>query len=523
MALQLPYDRTYVWVNRLLLLAVALAGIAHVAFLPPFEGYDEIAHLSYIEQIADTGHIPRLGIDKISTDVEAYPGPWPYRSRPPYDRGGRNYKAFFAGALPSLPQNVERLYQPGTWLNWEAQHPPLYYIVMAPVYLVAQDWNWTDLFLLLRLASWGLAFTGFAIGCRATQAALTRLQVAPVLQLLVPTWPFLFPEFFPEMARLGNDSLCLLLMGLGWHLLLRLLDRREPRTALLLGLILGLGLLTKALFLPITVGTVALLGVAAFRDGGRQYLRSTALVLVAAAVLGGGWYVQNLLSTGSLIGAADLLKVERAGGLWSRIGSTFNIAGFLHGIGGIATSFAWAGTWSYGRLSPLYTLPVLLLAAFPTVDWLAQLRGARLPVIAPVFLAGPIILGLVYHWLTQMTLGGGGNGTPGWYLHILHGPLALALVVGWRRRGILMMLAGYALLFHAACWVMQLSLFSGCAFKAGDYKYVQLGSCLIEPSHLAVLGEPTLGMAALALAVSLGTAAGFIWMMPRRAVAGTAG
>ena len=61
-------DRPFLRVTWLLLLAVALAGVAHVAFLPPFEGFDETNHFSYIQQMADTGRLPRYGVDKASQD-----------------------------------------------------------------------------------------------------------------------------------------------------------------------------------------------------------------------------------------------------------------------------------------------------------------------------------------------------------------------------------------------------------------------------------------------------------------------
>ena len=52
------------WISAELLLASLLIGLAHVAGLPPFEGIDETAHYSYIEQIAKTGTLPRVG-DKL--------------------------------------------------------------------------------------------------------------------------------------------------------------------------------------------------------------------------------------------------------------------------------------------------------------------------------------------------------------------------------------------------------------------------------------------------------------------------
>jgi len=124
----LPPDRSFLWINRLLL-AVALAGIAHVAFLPPFEGFDETNHFSYIQQIADTGTIPRYGIDKASSDVDSYPGPRHYSPSPPYDNvGGLTYRSFFNGSsVPSLTPEGGLAYRPGRSVNAEAQHPPLYY------------------------------------------------------------------------------------------------------------------------------------------------------------------------------------------------------------------------------------------------------------------------------------------------------------------------------------------------------------------------------------------------------------
>src|ERR1700676_4656453 len=84
----------------LMLLAVALTGIAHLAFLPPFEGFDETGHFSYIQQIADEGRIPRAGIDRTSADLDAYQGPRSYPAVPPFENnGGFTYKSYFAGDL----------------------------------------------------------------------------------------------------------------------------------------------------------------------------------------------------------------------------------------------------------------------------------------------------------------------------------------------------------------------------------------------------------------------------------------
>jgi hypothetical protein len=54
-----------------LLVGSLLIGLSFAALLPPFEGFDETAHYSSIEQIAETGKWPRLN-DPIAAEVSDY-------------------------------------------------------------------------------------------------------------------------------------------------------------------------------------------------------------------------------------------------------------------------------------------------------------------------------------------------------------------------------------------------------------------------------------------------------------------
>jgi hypothetical protein len=510
-------DERYRWATWLILLSVALAGVAHVAFLPPFEDFDEVAHWSSIQQIADTGRIPRSDVDRLSADVEAYPGPYAASGHfPPGLAGGRVFKSFFADpALPDLRQPVTRLYQPGRELNWEAQHPPLYYLLLTPFYTLARDWSWPTHMLLLRLVSWSIAFAGLVIGCRPTQRTLSKLRAAPVAGLLVPAWPLLFPQFFPEFARLGNDSLCLLLIAVAWRLILRGLGTPDSKTATGLGVSLGFGLLTKAFFWPIGAGCIALFVFAAWRETNGRYLAFAAIVLGVALAIGGGWYIRNLVTTGFFFGAIDFIRTEQAGGMFARLRSGFGleeITFILRNLLIIAGSFAWAGTWTLAMLPRIFTAPLVLLAALPLALWLRDLKQWPVLGLAPLFLATPVLAGLIYHAVDQATLGDSGMPTPGWYLHILAGPLAFAIALGWRWRRLFAGLTVYAISFQVICWATQLSVFSGCAYKPGPHLSLTLdaGSCLIVPSRLAVLGEPLLGSVALAMALIAGMAGLFL-------------
>ncbi|HEX7200566.1 MAG TPA: hypothetical protein VF213_13870, partial [Dongiaceae bacterium] len=158
-----------------------------------------------------------------------------------------------------------------------------------------------------------MAFAGFAIGCRATQRCLAGWGVQKAALLAVPAWPILFPEFFPEMARLGNDSLSLFFAGLAWYVTVGLLARPRVAGAVLLGIALGLGLLTKSFFLPVSAGLGLFFLYAALRRREPRHLRDLVIALVIAAVIGGYWYLDNSRTYGSVFGMTEFAAAARYG------------------------------------------------------------------------------------------------------------------------------------------------------------------------------------------------------------------
>jgi hypothetical protein len=56
----------------LLLLGTFLLGVSYIAMLPIWEGFDETAHFSYIQQVADNGKLPLDEKNPISKDIERY-------------------------------------------------------------------------------------------------------------------------------------------------------------------------------------------------------------------------------------------------------------------------------------------------------------------------------------------------------------------------------------------------------------------------------------------------------------------
>jgi hypothetical protein len=516
-----PYTLAF-W---LILTAVALLGVANCALLPPFEEYDSLQYWSGIQQVADSGAILVQGQARISADVDAYTGPRTFDQKPGRSFNGRLYRDFFA-AGGVMPQPATRHYQPGQADNYESQQPPLYFVVLAPAYLLARDWAWPSHMLFLRLVSWSFAFIGFAVGAIAGVRVLREVGAAPSLALLLPAWPLLFPEFFVDEARLGTNGLSVCFAGIAWALTLRLLRLPGWRTAVGLGIALGLGLLTKVFFIPISLGVGLLFLYQAIRLRSVRPVIDVAIVAAVAGLVGGGWYLHNWLTIGSFTNFADYGPLAQQGGMVNAILTRgigpHEILHFLRGMAVMAATFVWAGSWSRAILWPVLAAPILLMAAIAFLTWIMQWRRWPIAGQAPLFFVAPFAGGLVYHQLVWVFSGAPNlAGTPGWHLHVVAPALALALALGWRYRRLLWLLAAYAILFDAASWASQASFFSGCAYPLAPREPLQLepGSCLIDVGHLAVLGEPLLAGIALLLGA---TAAAAALILARRAQAGRA-
>ena len=158
-------------------------GLAHIAFLPSFEGVDETAHWSYVEELASTGHSPVYGRDHLAGDLAAYGGPSRYGDAPPYERTGRaTYRSYRLSGAPPIAGGPGR-YAQGVELNWQAQHPPLYYALLAPVWLATKGMGWKASLFSLRLASWVMAVTSCSPSWRSRMMSITCSLALTVLSL----------------------------------------------------------------------------------------------------------------------------------------------------------------------------------------------------------------------------------------------------------------------------------------------------------------------------------------------------
>jgi hypothetical protein len=505
----------------ILLTGSLLAGLGFCALLPPFEGFDESAHYAYIQQIAQTGTWPKLN-DPVPAEVDDYlqvaPSPGALKAR-------WSYPAFFAASPDTVragaaavhaERDPARPWRAGIGSNWEGQHPPLYYALLAPVWSVSKGWSIYAQLFLLRAVSYLLAWGGLVV---ATFSIARRNDTSPPAALLVvgpALWPALFPMWFPEMARLGNDSLVLLLLAAAWLVTRRALSARgKIRHFALLGVVCGLGLLTKATVLPFVAALGLFLIWRAWRARGdaaalRTSVAQLLVFCLVAGAIAGWWYAKNLLDSGSLIGSNDAILLDRQGGLLKGLRENFSLPMVVRGLGATAMTFLWVGTWS-GILPPRMTeIPLSILVVVVAVGWIWRVvqtkRFSSLDAIAALTLALFIaaLLRQTLTFIAAMAVSSAGA----WYLHSLAALLApmltrgLAEAAAWRRmRPLVSALVIYPLLFLPFATALQLFHYTGCLDEpAGDRHFglTAIAACAALPrellSHLAVLGNPALAL-----------------------------
>jgi hypothetical protein len=422
-----------------LLLGSLLVGIAQIALLPPFEGADELAHYSYIQQIAEAGRWPALG-DPMSADIDRYwiIGPLPKATGSPL-----TYRSFFESSADTVntartyihdPRDGTHGWSPGRQENWQAQHPPLYYALASPLYLATKGWSLINQLIALRLFSYLIAWSALVI---AVATALRVRGFAPhartALALAPALWPALFPGWFPEMARLGNDSLVALIAALSWIVLIRV-DNEPGRMLnyLLLGVFCGLGMLAKAIMAPFAGVVAAYLLFRAWarprsRALDRAQLVPLALFCAALFLVSGWWYLLSLYHTGNVLGSIDGFRLDAAGGLMQGLKEHGNVRAFLLALLMTLLTFLWAGSWSFVMPALLLYAPMIILLVLLAVGWRIATRERR-GALELVPMATLAIFGaaLVRHAFVLIALAGAGF-AGGWYLHAMMPILASAL------------------------------------------------------------------------------------------------
>jgi hypothetical protein len=411
-----------------LIWACFLARLAFYAtMLPLWEGYDEWAHFSVIRTMAVRGE-PLVARDQpvprdVALSLELAPVPWELRYLPPpsitedvYWSLPDEVRAQRQAAFRAMPADWGREDGPAGLTAYEALQPPLYYWMLAPVMRLMIHGSLGAQVMTIRWLGIAIASSiiplVFAIGRLALGDERIALCCAAVVAVM--------PGLAIDAARVGNECVAVVLFTLLiWIGLNQVQGAGTPasgerwRLPAALGVVLGLGLLTKAYFLT-AIPPVILLGVYLCwnrRGGGRPYLRGLAPVVIATAI-SGWWYWRNLVTTGTLSGLSEAAML-RDMGTWSLLQHASSVP-WRTAIDAILFSHLYFGGWSSLTVrSWMYHLlyAVIVVAAFGLLRMLRQPGIWWLIAVYAAFWAAQIYNVLLLY------VSKGLPGSMGWYLY----------------------------------------------------------------------------------------------------------
>jgi 4-amino-4-deoxy-L-arabinose transferase-like glycosyltransferase len=265
-----------------IVLAYLAISIQYAALTPDWQVPDEPAHYNYVRFIAENGSLPVLEFGDYDQKFnEQFTNP---------------------AHTPKLPIDP---------LRYEYHQPPLYYLLVAPIYLLTGG----DLFA-LRLVS--VAFGGALIV--VAYLVVRRIKPdRPALALGTAAFAAFVPQHVAMLAGVNNDSLAELLLALILLQTLRVLKSEEGRASrglLWLGVLLGLGLITKTTdYLAVPIVFMALLPRIMYRVSPSakyesritHYAIRFMIVFIPAFILGSFWWLRNI----GVYGGFDVLGLAR--------------------------------------------------------------------------------------------------------------------------------------------------------------------------------------------------------------------
>jgi len=457
-------------------------GCFYIFITPVFENFDELAHFSAIKQIS---YQKIVNNEDSFMDIIYDDNYWPrsYSSgNPPYDNSLVYYKFFQNENL--VNQNFKELnlipnkeFIKGSQINHEyIQHPPFYYFIMAQTLKLFKDFSFLQQILALRFFSYVLALIGIAYGLSGilSLADNTFLFDKNTIIRGFLVYPFIFPMFFVEFSRIGNDSLCLLFVGMIIFFSAKLILNKEIlKYSFILGLVLGFGLLTKAFFLPITFVSIFFIVIFIFNKiiEKRKKLLHVIFLLLPVLIVGFPYYFYSYIKSGSFTATGIGMNVAKISINHLDFITLSNAYILLRGLITIPVTFIWGGTQSLVHFNYyFYILPLFLILYILSKIFFILFKFLSFKIIFLMFGVANLIFfifGLIWAGYYSLVLGNLNANVPGWYLHILFPFLAymLGLALNSLDSKKIQYLIIYGLVFIIISAWFQITLFSGCSIK----------------------------------------------------------
>jgi hypothetical protein len=299
-------------ITRRFVLALSIAYLAKqlitVIVFPAFTGHDEVAHYAYLRTVAEEGRLPILLEDRLP--VELYPycryvlqwwcEPWNPR---------------WLNDPPVRMTNGEL-----EGMQYAANHPPLYYVLMTPVYWLSAGGSPEFQQYLLRIAVIPFGLIVVLLAYRTTTALFPR---DAFLAFTVPTFVAFQPQVSYEAAMVNNDIVAIALYSaILFVLVSHFRDGYSGRTSIVLGVLLGLALLTKGTSLTAApVIGLSLVVSVGLRNAG-DIMRRGLVIAGSAVAVAWPWYFFLWRTYGNLSGLPQIAELQQ----WNRpLGGFFEL------------------------------------------------------------------------------------------------------------------------------------------------------------------------------------------------------
>jgi small subunit ribosomal protein S36 len=285
--------------------------VLHSVLTPLYRATDEARHIDQVLALREGRGYPPPGKEVLGQDVlgsynlAGYARPGPNGIGVPDPRTDirtplplLRSEAPDLGRAPSF-RDVPALQRPQAQLNQMTQHPPLAYALEAAVLWAIpndQDIAFPQVIGILRMLS---VLCVLPLPLLAFNVA-RRLGVAEHAAVAASVVPLAIPELAHIGSSVSNDNLLTGLMSLlAVALTFVATGDLTRKTALKVGLIAGAALFTKAFALTALPWIVVAYGVALLRTRSRLAVGGT-IIAGATSLVGGWWYVVNVLRYGSI-------------------------------------------------------------------------------------------------------------------------------------------------------------------------------------------------------------------------------
>ncbi len=420
-------------------------GAFYSAMLPLWEGWDEYAHFAWIQHWNEHGTLP-VAQDRISREIDdsmrltplARELRWigaPYLTHeqwwalPDAEREQRRSEMQrlppSQAHLPAVESNGHR-----PFVFYEAQQPPLFYWLAAPLVRLSGSLRLSDRVFLVRLLS--LLFTSLAIPFTFLAARKTS-GVAGVAHWVAGLLA-IAPGLAIDGSRVANDGLAIGLAAVFLWLMMRV-----ETTWLTAGLVLGLAMLSKA---SLIVLAPVLLVLWCRRP------KQAVLAIAVGLAIGGWWYARNLAIGVPLTGWQESVPL---GTLAVSAAQLIRSGRWINGAQTVAKSFTWFGAWSFLTLRTWMYMALEGVAVAGMVAGIARYRSQlRAPIVLTAAFAVAIAGGAAAYNAVH-----GIPGIPGWYLWPAGGAMAILIAAGLGRFSIAFaVMLAFTDLFGAAARMM---------------------------------------------------------------------